>query len=295
MPNDTVANCIQSHASQLRDGHRAHADEVVGLARTRSNSTYLECSCGFHIFCKCARGELEYLLATKQANQAQTQAYVSMAMWINATPQKRQSWTWECPKCEFNRDTGMAGWKRMTLAKAHAKVRQDMPKEVLYGKTRGLRDCFVDIGGVCASTVLPFIQAGGTKCIDTLKVAVWSVLMRVVAVPLASSSASVLKGTHARPISTHTITLLNAVSRNRTMTGLTVQIANCTKVISCTPSPSLPQPLPFHATYTHRPITEPYNQHQPSHYPKQPDPVPPWLVMYCCLFVVCRMHHAMIP
>jgi hypothetical protein len=88
----------------------------------------------------------------------------------------------------------MAGRKRMTLAKAHAKVRQEMLKEVLHGQTRGLRDCFVGIGGVCASIALPFIQAGGTKCTDTLKVAVWSVLMRVVSVPLATSSASVLKG-----------------------------------------------------------------------------------------------------
>ena len=93
LPNALVTSSCQTHASQLQDGHRTHADEVVGCSRTRLKSTYLECSCGFHISCKCARGVLEYFLATKQANQAQTQAYVSMAMWINATPQKRQSWT----------------------------------------------------------------------------------------------------------------------------------------------------------------------------------------------------------
>jgi len=223
LPTAQVPDSCQTRASKLQEGRRAHAVEVLGCSRIRSRGTYLECSCGFHISCKCARGVLEYLLATKQANQAQTQAYVRMAMWINATPQKKRSWIWECPKCEFNRDTGMAGWKRKTLAKAHAKVRRDMPKEVLLGQARGLRDCFVDIGGVCASVLLPFIQDGGAKCTDTLKVAVWSILLRVVAVPLATNSASVLKGMHASPISIRTITLLNAVSRNHTMAG----VANC--------------------------------------------------------------------
>ena len=75
-----------------------------------------------------------------------------------------------------------------------------MPKEVLRAQMRGLRDCFVDFGGVCALIVLPINQAGSTKRTVTLKVAVWSVFMRIVSVPLAARSENVLKGMHANPI-----------------------------------------------------------------------------------------------